>query len=62
MMRSDEERQLSILYMAAQLAYAQDHAFPVQAIVNGHVVKMHFTCEHFTTVLPGLQPPLMVSR
>jgi hypothetical protein len=53
-MCSDEERQLKILYMAAQLAYAQGHTHPVQTIVNGHVVRMIFTVRAFYDRAPWL--------
>jgi hypothetical protein len=53
-MRSDEERQLMVLYMAAKLAYAAQHAFPVQAIINKHVVKMSFAVRAFYDCTPWL--------
>lgn len=53
-MRSDEERQLRVLYMAAQAAYAVQHAFPVQAIINGHVVQMKFAVRAFYDRAPWL--------
>lgn len=51
---SDTERQFRILVIAAHLAWGQEHPFPVQQIINGHVVQARYAVRPFHDPAPWL--------